>query len=131
MSCCSRPRSRSEAPRRAACLLPALLALAGGVAHAGSERESTAFAVIASPLVPVADVALPDLARLLMGERRFLVSGLGPGVLPRAGPPPRAPARPRGGEPRLWAPGLPGVPPPPPPAPPGPQKGGRPGPCRR
>jgi hypothetical protein len=46
--------------------------------------------VIASPLVPVADVALPDLARLLMGERRFWVSGMPVVVLL---PAPDSPAR--------------------------------------
>ena len=90
MSCCSRPRSRSEFPRRAAELLIALVLLAGTTACAAAEGEHGAYAVIVSPGVPPTDVSMSDLTRLLLGERRFWRSGLPVVVLL---PPTGSPAR--------------------------------------
>lgn len=90
MSCCSRPRSRSERQRHAAGLLVALVLLAGTTARAAPDGEHGAYAIIVSPGVPVSDVTRSDVTRLLLGERRFWRSGLPVVVLlPPAGSPAR------------------------------------------
>lgn len=91
MNCCSRPRSRSDAPRRAAGLLLAgLLLFAAGPAVA-AEHEHAVYAVIVHPGAPVTDIAMSDVTRLLLGERRFWRSDMPVVVLlPNLGSPARA-----------------------------------------
>src|SRR5215510_4625717 len=74
MSSCSRPRSRSEAPRGPAggWLLAAMVLLAAVPARAaGHGPEHGSYAVIVSAAVPVNDVTLNELSQLLLGDRRF------------------------------------------------------------
>ena len=83
MTCCCRPRSRSE--RRGArggwravaawLVAGAGLLAAGRAAAAPPTDEHVAYVLVASASVPVTDVTAKDAARMLLGERRFWSSG--------------------------------------------------------
>jgi len=82
MTCCCRPRSRSErrgAPAGwsaavAAWLLAGGLALPAAAAPPG-EGGHVAYVLVASASVPVTNVTALDATRMLLGERRFWSSG--------------------------------------------------------
>lgn len=82
MNSCCRPRSRSEArlPEFGWRVLVVLALLAGTPVHAGPGSESAgasgAYSIIVGPGVQITDLALRDVSRLLLGERRFWRSDL-------------------------------------------------------